>query len=208
MGRYTGPSCRLCRQVGEKLFLKAERCYTPKCAVDKRRKAPGAAKQQRRRLSDYGLRQREKQKLRYTFGLLEKQFAGYVREAQSQPGITGQYLFQLLERRLDNVVFRLGFGENRHQARQFISHGHIWCNGHKVDIPSFIVKVGDAITWKPQSKEEEFVKARQQAGPRQQLPGWLSLDRGAMEAKVTALPKAEDLDLKMDPRLIVEFYSR
>src|SRR5262245_51415707 len=113
MGKYTGPSCRLCRQVGEKLFLKAERCYTPKCAIDKRRKSPGAGKQSRRRLSDYGLRQREKQKLRYSFGLLEKQFAGYVEEAQGQPGITGQYLFQLLERRLDNVVFRLGFAANR-----------------------------------------------------------------------------------------------
>lgn len=208
MGRYTGPVCRLCRQVGEKLFLKGARCYTPACAVDKRRRPPGAARQTRRRASEYGVRQREKQKLRYSFGLLERQFAGYVERAQGMPGITGQYLVQLLERRLDNVVFRLGFAESRNQARQFVTHGHVTVNGRKMDIPSAILKAGDVITWKDSEKQKEFVKARMTEGPRQAVPNWLSLDQPAMEGKVLGLPQPEDSDVKMDTRLIVEFYTR
>ena len=214
MGRYTGPVCRLCRQVGEKLFLKGARCYTPSCAFDKRRRAPGAQRQTgaqrptRRRLSEYGVRQREKQKLRYTFGLLERQFARNVAEAQRQPGITGQYLVQLLERRLDNVVFRLGFAESRNHARQLVGHGHVTVSGRKMDIPSFILKVGDVIGWKPSSKEKDFIKAKMAEGSRQQVPVWLSVDPGAMEGKVLALPQAGDTDITMDLRLIVEYYSR
>lgn len=208
MGRYTGPVCRLCRQVGEKLFLKGARCYTPACAVDKRRRPPGATRQTRRRASEYGVRQREKQKLRYSFGLLERQFAGYVERAQGMPGITGQYLVQLLERRLDNVVFRLGFAESRNQARQFVTHGLVTVNGRKMDIPSAILKAGDVITWKDSAKQKEFVKARMTEGPRQAVPNWLNLDQPAMEGKVLGLPQPEDSEVKMDTRLIVEFYTR
>lgn len=208
MGRYTGPVCRLCRQVGEKLFLKGARCYTPRCSFDKRRRAPGAGRQTRRRLSEYAVRLREKQKLRYTFGLMERQFDGNVKEAQRQPGITGQYLVQLLERRLDNVVFRLGFADSRSQARQFVRHGHVTVGGRKMDFPSFIVKVGDTVAWRPSSKQRDFVKARIADGPKQQVPAWLSLDPGAMEGKVLVLPQADDVDIKMDMRLIVEYYTR
>lgn len=208
MGRYTGPVCRLCRQVGEKLFLKGARCYTPSCAVEKRHRPPGATRQTRRRSSEYGVRQREKQKLRYSFGLLERQFQRYVERAQAMPGITGQYLVQLLERRLDNVVFRLGFAESRNHARQLVLHGHVSVNGRRLDIPSAILKVGDVVAWKESVKEKEFVKSRMAEGPRSAVPAWLSLDGGALEGKVLALPQAEDSDVKMDTRLVVEFYTR
>jgi small subunit ribosomal protein S4 len=198
----------LCRQVGEKLFLKGARCYTPDCAVDKRRRSPGTSRQSRRRLSEYGIRQREKQKLRYSYGLLETQFRGDVDQAQRQPGITGDHLLRLLERRLDNVVFRLGFAESRNQGRQFVRHGHVTVNGRKVDIPSFIVKTGDVVTWREQSKEKDFVKARIANGPRSQVPAWLSLDPATQQGKVVALPSPEDIDNKMDMRLIVEYYTR
>ncbi|MBM3946201.1 MAG: 30S ribosomal protein S4 [SAR202 cluster bacterium] len=208
MGRYTGPVCRLCRQVGEKLFLKGARCYTPACAVERRHRPPGTARQTRRRSSEYGVRQREKQKLRYSFGLLERQFNGYVERAQAMPGITGQYLVQLLERRLDNVVFRLGFAESRNNARQLVLHGHVTVNGRKLDIPSAILKAGDVVTWRESAKQKEFVKSRMAEGPRSAVPGWLSLDAAAMEGKVLSLPQAGDSDVKMDTRLIVEFYTR
>ncbi|MSQ11372.1 MAG: 30S ribosomal protein S4 [Dehalococcoidia bacterium] len=208
MGRYTGPVCRLCRQVGEKLFLKGARCYTPHCAIEKHRRAPGSQRPTRRRLSEFGIRQREKQKLRYTFGIMERQFARYVDMAEKQPGVTGQYLFQLLERRLDNVVFRLGFSDSRAQGRQLVLHGHMLVNGRKVDIPSFFVKAGDTVTWRPASKEKPFAKAKLAEGSKQTVPGWLSRDAAALEGKVLSLPRPEDSDIKMDARLIVEHYTR
>ena len=145
MGRYTGPVCRLCRQAGEKLFLKGDRCFTPRCAIERHRRPPGDKRQTRRRLSDYSTRLREKQKLRNSYGLLEHQFVMYVGKAQRQTGITGDYLIQIMERRLDNVAYRLNFGQSRNQARQLVTHGHITVNSKKVDIPSFIVKPGDVL---------------------------------------------------------------
>lgn len=209
MGRYTGPVCRLCRQAGEKLFLKGDRCFTPKCAIEKRRRPPGDKRRaSRRRLSDYGVRLRERQKARYAYGLREGQFAGYVEDAQKKPGITGQYLLQLLERRLDNVAFRLSFADSRSQGRQLVRHGHITVNGRKVDIPSFIVKPGDVVGWRESSQKKEMFKLRTEGLPRHPVPGWLSLDTATVTGKVLSLPEPTDLDVKLDTRLIVEFYSR
>ncbi|MBI2935429.1 MAG: 30S ribosomal protein S4 [Chloroflexi bacterium] len=208
MGRYTGPMCRLCRKAGEKLFLKGDRCFTPKCAIDRRRRSPGAQRFSRRRLSDYGVRLVEKQKLRNMYGLLEAQFARYVAKAQEEPGVTSLYLLQTLECRLDNVVFRLGFADSRNAARQTVLHGHILINGKRVDVPSYPVAPGDAVAWSGRSKEREFVKARMQNAPKRPLPTWLSLDAASVEGKVLSIPKAEEIEAKVDPRLIIEFYSR
>ena len=163
MARYNGPACRLCRRVGEKLFLKGERCYTPRCAVDKRRAAPGeqaanAGFARRRRMSEHGTQLREKQKARYVYGTLERQFSNYMDAATRATGVTGDRLMQLLERRLDNVVYRLAFGDSRNQSRQLINHGHFQVNGRKVDIPSFMVKPGDVVSWREQSRSNNYFK--------------------------------------------------
>jgi small subunit ribosomal protein S4 len=208
MGRYTGPVCRLCRQAGEKLYLKGERCYTPKCAVEKRRRAPGSQRPSRRRPSDYSVRLREKQKVRHAYGLREGQFVRYVTQAQKQPGITGQFLMQLLERRLDNVVYRLNFSDSRRQGRQLVTHGHVTINGKKVDIPSFIVRAGDEVGWRPSSEEREFVKVLKEAGPKRTVPRWLDLDSATLKGRVLSVPAHGDIDASVDTRLIVEFYSR
>ena len=210
MGRYCGPVCRLCRQVGEKLFLKGDRCYTPKCPVEKRRSSPGQVTRGmgRRRLSDYAVRLREKQKLRYSYGLMEQQMRRYMEAAQKQPGITGQYLLQLLERRLDNVMYRLNFAASRKQGRQLVLHGHIAVNWHKVDIPSFIVKPDDVVTWTEGSKEDEFVQSLVADGAKRPLTSWLNLDSKNLTGHVLSMPQPEDLDTKLNTRLIVEFYSR
>ena len=208
MGRYTGPVCRQCRQVGEKLFLKGERCYTPRCAIEKRRNTPGSQRPSRRRPSDYAVRLHEKQKLRYAYGLREHQFLRNVVQAQKRPGITGQYLLQLLERRLDNVVYRLNFSDSRAQARQMVLHGHCTVNGRKVDIPSFVVKPGDEISWKESSMQKDFVKEIKEGIPKRTIPRWLELDVDALKGRVASLPEEPDIDTKVDTRLIVEFYSR
>ena len=208
MGRYTGPVCRLCRQVGEKLFLKGERCYTPKCAWERRRRPPGQNPPMRRRYSDYGLRLREKQKAKYIYGLRERQFRRYVEKAQKQPGETGFHLLSLLERRLDNVVFRLGFAHSRRQARQIVRHGHITVNGRKVDIPSYTVKPGDVIGWKESSKDTALYRAMVEAPPTRPVPSWLEVDRNTMTGRVVNLPQPQDLDARLDTRLIIEFYAR
>lgn len=208
MGRYTGPVCRQCRQVGEKLFLKGDRCYTPKCAIEKRRNPPGAQRPSRRRPSDYAVRLHEKQKLRYAYGLREHQFLRNVVKAQKQPGITGQYLLQLLERRLDNVVYRLNFSDSRAQARQMVLHGHCTVNGRKVDIPSFVVKAGDEIGWKESSMQKDFVKEIKDGIPKRTIPRWLELDKEALKGRVSALPEEQDIETTVDTRLVVEFYSR
>ena len=208
MARYTGPVCRLCRRAGEKLFLKGERCYTPKCAVERRHRPPGEHVPRRRRVSDRGIQLREKQKARQTYGVLERQFRRYFQEARRRPGVTGQYLLQLLERRLDNVVFRLGFAESRSQARQWVRHGHFQVNGRKVNIPSYSVRPSDVVSWKQAATKKEFYEAAVEGLPRRPVPGWLGLDPSAMNGQVLNLPEAGDINTTIDTRLIVEHYSR
>jgi small subunit ribosomal protein S4 len=208
MGRYTGPVCRLCRRAGEKLFLKGERCFTAKCAIEKRRRAPGMHVSFRRRMSDRGVQLLEKQKVRHIYGVLERQIRKYMEEALARPGVTGQYFLQQLERRLDNVVFRLGFAESRKQARQLVLHGHITVNGRKMTLPSYRVKAGDAIGWKEATKAREFFKELVQGAPARTVPGWLSPDSAEMVGKVVRVPEANDLDTTIEIRLIVEYYSR
>lgn len=208
MGRYTGPSCRLCRQAGEKLFLKGERCSTPKCAIERRRRAPGDRRMRRRRPSDYALRLLEKQKLRNAYGLRERQFARYMKRAQKEPGITGQYLLQLLERRLDNVVHRLNYASSRNQARQLVAHGHFTVNGRKLDIPSAILRPNDVVAWKEQSKGRDFVQLLADRVPHGTVPAWLSLDPATGEGRVISLPDVTEIEGRVDTRMIVEFYSR
>ncbi|MBI4202862.1 MAG: 30S ribosomal protein S4 [Chloroflexi bacterium] len=209
MARYTGPVCRLCRRAGEKLFLKGERCLTPKCAIEKRRRAPGAGTQMnRRRLSDYGLQLKEKRKARVTYGVLERQFRRYYQVARKNPQATGLVLIQLLERRLDNVVYRMGFAESRNQSRQLVLHGHFTVNDRKVDVPSFSCKAGDVIAWKAGSQESDSVAALLQSVARRAVPAWLSQDAANFKGSIARIPAAKDMDINIDPRLIVEFYSK
>ena len=208
MARYTDAVCRLCRRAGVKLFLKGERCYTPRCAVEKRRKPPGMQPMRRRRISDWGTQLREKQKARQIYGVLEKQFRKYFSEAQRRPGMTGLYLLQILEERLDNVTYRLNFADSRNQARQLVSHGHIMVNGRKVNIPSFRVKVDDVILWKESSKETGIFAQMSQDIPRRPLPNWLNLDAEQMAGRVLSLPEPSEIDTGIDLRLVVEHYSR
>tara|TARA_B100000745_G_C20139239_1_gene390545 strand:+ start:302 stop:928 length:627 start_codon:yes stop_codon:yes gene_type:complete len=208
MARYTDAVCRLCRRAGEKLFLKGERCYTPKCGVEKRRKPPGSQPARRRRTSDWGTQLREKQKARQIYGVLERQFLKYYSEALRRPGITGSYLMQILEERLDNVAYRLNFADSRNQARQLVTHGHMRVNGKKVDIPSYRVKVNDVVTWKESSKELDIYNRMSQDIPRRPLPNWLALNAGNMEGTIISSPDMNEIDTGIDARLVVEFYSR
>ena len=210
MARYTGAVCRLCRRNGEKLFLKGSRCFTPKCAVDKRPKAPGQAggARRRRRFSDRALQLREKQKARYTYGTLERQFKKTFRLAERQTGITGENLLVLLERRLDNVVYRLGFADSRPQARQLVRHGHIMLNGHRANIPSALVKEGDTITWREGSKKTEYFKRLSQEIEAKTVLNWLSLDRATLTGQVLSLPTPDQVDARFDGKAVIEYYSR
>ena len=208
MARYTGPACRLCRRVGEKLFLKGERCYTPKCAVDRRRTLPGDRSMRRRRISDHGIQLREKQKARYMYGIMEAQFRRYVEKAFKQADSTGQNLIRQLETRLDNVAYRLGFADSRRQARQLVLHGHFTVGDRKTDIPSYAVRPGDVIEWKESRKDSEYVKLMSADLPKRPVPPWLELDVQNLKATVRRLPSDEELDTAIDTRLIVEFYSR
>ena len=209
MARYTGPVCRLCRRVGEKLFLKGERCLTPKCAIERRSNPPGEhGANRRRRVSEHGLQLREKNRARAVYGVLERQFRNYFDEASRKSGVTGVHLLQLLERRLDNAVFRLGFAESRAQARQTVRHRHITINGRRMDVPSYRVKVGDVIGWRERSKENELYKVLVADIHRKPLPSWLSLDADAVTGRVEALPDPDEIDLKIEHRMIVEFYAR
>ena len=208
MARYTGPACRLCRRVGEKLFLKGNRCFTPKCAFEKRRNPPGEVSRRRRRPSDYAVHLMEKQKAKYVYGVLESQFRKYMNEAFNTPGVTGVNLLRSLERRFDNVVFRLGFADCRRQARQLILHGHFQVNGRKTNIPSYAVKVGDIITWKESDKSTDFYAERTAGGTRSPIPAWLALDSAEMSGRIVSFPSDEELQTNIDSRLIVEFYSR
>lgn len=208
MARYTAAVCRLCRRSGEKLMLKGSRCFTPKCTMDRRGKPPGQQPSQRRRISDRGLQLREKQKARYTYGILEKQFSRLFTQAERQSGITGENLLVLLERRLDNVVYRLGFADSRAQARQLVRHGHIMLNGRKTDIPSCLVNEGDTISWKPEKTKTEYYKLLVQSIEGRSVLSWLSLDRQNLVGRVLSLPTPDDIDVKFDGKSIVEFYSR
>ena len=208
MARYTGPVCRLCRRSGEKLLLRGSRCFTPKCSVDKRPKPPGQQLGRRRKLSDRGLQLREKQKARYTYGILERQFRLFFVHAERQAGITGENLLVLLERRLDNVVYRLGFADSRSQARQLVRHGHIVLNGRKTDIPSCLVKEGDTISWRAESTKTEYYKQLVQSIEAKSVLSWLSLDKQTLVGQVLSLPTPDDIEATFDGKAIVEYYSR
>jgi small subunit ribosomal protein S4 len=209
MARYTGAVCRLCRRSGEKLLLKGARCFTPKCAVDKRPKPPGQGSgRRRRRFSDRALQLREKQKARYTYGTLERQFKKTFRLAEKQTGITGENLLVLLERRLDNVVYRLGFADSRPQARQLVRHGHILLNGHKTDIPSALVKEGDTISWREGSQKTEYYKQLAQDIESKTVLNWLSLDRQNLVGQIISLPTPDQIDARFDGKAVIEYYSR
>ena len=198
----------MCRRVGEKLFLKGERCFTPRCAIERRRTPPGNQSGRRRRVSDHGVQLREKQKARYIYGIMEGQFRRYMAQAFKRPGVTGQYLLELLERRLDNAVYRLGFAESRRQARQLVLHGHFTVNGRKTNIPSYMLRQGDVIAWKESHKQRDFFKALTEDIPKRPVPSWLDLDTNNMTGNVSSVPSEEDLESAIDTRLIVEFYSR
>ncbi len=208
MGRYLGPVCRLCRREGMKLFLKGEKCFTPKCPFERRSYAPGMHGQLRRKVSDYGIRLREKQRAKRIYGILERQFRKHFEDAERQHGATGENLLRILESRLDNVVFRLGFAESRAQARQLVRHGHFEVNGRKSDIPSYLVKPGDVISVRERSKQLEHFKMLAEALRRKQVPTWLSLDPQTMTGRVLALPRRDEIDAQINENLIVEFYSR
>ena len=208
MARYTGSVCRLCRREGCKLFLKGDRCYGPNCAVGKRPTPPGEHGQARqRKQSEYGMQLREKQKAKRAYGVLETQFHRYFESATREKGITGENLLVLLERRLDNVVYRCGFGSYRAQARQLVRHGHIRVNGKKVNIPSFLVNVGDVITIREKSAEAEHFKALRE-GSGKMVPKWITVDNENLKATVAAAPARDDIDLTIQEHLIVELYSR
>lgn len=208
MARYTGPVCRLCRREGAKLFLKGERCHSPKCSFTKRATPPGQHGSGRRgKMSEYGTQLREKQKVKRAYGVLESQFRKYFDMATKMKGKAGDNLLQLLERRLDNVVYRLGFGDSRAQARQIVLHGHIRVNGKKVDIPSYIVKEGDVISVAPKAASKEYFKYIREQGDNI-APQWLELDTAELKGKVVGLPDREDIDLTIEEHLIVELYSR
>ena len=208
MARYTDAVCRLCRREGQKLFLKGDRCYTDKCAITRRAYAPGQHGQGRSKVSEYGMQLREKQKARRYYGLLEGQFKGYFEMASKRKGKTGENLLSIIETRLDNVVYRLGFAMSRAEARQLVNHGHFTVNGKKVNIPSFLVKPGMTIALKETSRSLEKFKSVIEANAFRQPPKWLDYDRNAGAAKVVALPVREDIDLPIEEQLIVEFYSR
>ena len=208
MARYTGPVCRLCRRQGMKLFLKGERCFTPKCAVERRPTPPGDHGQRRRKISEYGEHLKEKQKVRAIYGVLERQFRKHFDEAKRRPGATGENLLKLLETRLDNVVYRLGFADNRNQARQLVTHGHIRVNGRRTDIPSALVRQGDVISVSPRSREREYFKIVAETLEKKSVPRWLELNAAEMSGRVLTPPSREDIETNVNEQLVVEFYSR
>ncbi len=208
MSKYTGPACRLCRREGEKLYLKGDKCYTDKCPVQRRSYAPGQHGQSRKKLSEYGLQLRMKQRLRRIYNINERQLKNYYTKAARKRGITGEILIQTLECRLDNIVFRLGIGASRAQARQLVMHGHIILNGHKVDIPSCQVKPGDTIAVRESSRNLDLIKLNVQEAAGRTLPGWLEFDAEKLEGTVKAIPAREEIDIPVEEYLIVEFYSR
>jgi small subunit ribosomal protein S4 len=208
MARYTEAVCKLCRREGDKLYLKGERCYTGKCSVSKRAYGPGQHGQARKKVSEYGIQLREKQKLRRFYGVLERQFSGYFTLADRKKGITGENLLQLLECRLDNVIYRLGWGVSRKEARQLVRHGHFLVNGKKVNIPSFLVKAGEEISIKEKSLGSVKVKQNLEDAASRSIPEWIDYNATTYTAKIKALPTREQIDVSVQEHLIVELYSR
>ncbi|MQG20895.1 MAG: 30S ribosomal protein S4 [SAR202 cluster bacterium] len=208
MARYTGPVCRQCRRAGQKLFIKGERCLTPKCAIERRRSTPGEQPTRRRRLSEWGTQLREKQKARQMYGVLEKQFRKHYDEAKRRTGLTGENLLQILESRLDNTVYRLGFADSRAQARQLVRHGHISVDGRKTNIPSYLVQPGQVLAWTERGQRSEYYSIVTQEIQKRTPASWVTLDPSAMQGKVVGLPERSEIDSRIDERLIVEFYSR
>ena len=208
MSRYTGSVCRLCRRETAKLFLKGDRCYSEKCAVERRNYPPGQHGQGRPRFSDYGVQLREKQKVKRMYGLQEKQFASTMNRASSMKGRAGENLLVLLERRLDNAVFRLGFATSRAEARQLVRHGHFQVNGRKATIPSMLVRPGNKITLREKSRQVTRIVGALEALEGKSVPQWLEIDKDAFEGTVKALPTREDITLPIEEQLIVELYSR
>jgi small subunit ribosomal protein S4 len=209
MARYIGPVCRLCRREGMKLFLKGERCYTEKCAIEKRNFPPGQhGKTRRQKLSGYGLQLREKQKVKRIYGVLEDQFRRYFESAERTRGITGEMLLQLLERRLDNVVYRLGLATSRPQARQLVRHGHFLVNGKKVDIPSYSVRQGDIVTVLERSRNNPTIEHAMEEVKGRGIPEWLLFDASSTSGRVVSMPTREQINLPVQEQLIVELYSK
>ena len=208
MARYTDEQCRICRREGQKLFLKGSRCYSDKCSISRRNYAPGQHGQKRAKLSEYGTQLREKQKTKSYYGVGEKQFRGYFEMASNKKGVTGENLLQILESRLDNVVYRLGFGASRAQARQLVNHGQFAVNGHKVDIPSYLVKAGDVITVRENKKDNGAIKANIEVNSARPVPAWLELNSENLSGKVIRLASREDVDIPVEEHLIVELYSK
>ena len=208
MARYKDAVCRLCRREGIKLYLKGDRCYSPKCAIDRRGYAPGQHGQMRRKLSEYGIQLREKQKARRIYGVLETQFKNYFEKAVRQKGVTGENLLRLLETRLDNVVYRLGFAVSRPQARQLVRYGHIEVNGKRVTIPSYQVRERDVISVREKSRSFTHFKEVMENGAVKAVPGWLSVNYETLTGEVMSLPNREDIDTPIQEHLIVELYSK
>jgi len=208
LARYTEARCRLCRREGTKLFLKGDRCFTDKCAFERRPFSPGVHGRVRKKLTDYAVQLREKQKVKRLYGLLEKQFKNYFKLANRQKGATGTNLLILLERRLDNVVYRLGLADSRIQARQLVRHGHFLVNGRKVNIPSFLVRENDVIEVKNKSKEKLVFKNALETMARKSIPAWLEVDEGNLKGIVKAMPTREDITFPINEQLIVELYSK
>ena len=208
MARYTGEACRICRREGQKLFLKGSRCYSDKCSVSRRNYAPGQHGQKKAKLSEYGTQLREKQKTKSFYGVGERQFRKYFEMASNKKGITGENLLQILESRLENVVYRLGYGSSRPQARQLVNHGHFDVNGKKVDIPSYLVKPGDVISVREIKKDTAIIKENVEVNAARPVPAWLEKDAENLSGKVIRLSAREDVDLTVEEHLIVELYSK
>ncbi len=212
MAKYRGPVCKLCRREGEKLFLKGQRCFTPKCAFERRSYPPGEhgkdSQFRRRRVSDYSRQLREKQKTRRVYGITERQFRRYYRTALQERGMTGENLLRLLERRLDNVVFRLGYAESRAQARTLVTHGHFNVNGRRTDIPSMLVREGDEIEVREGSRKRTYFKQLPELAESKTVPEWLERDISILFGKIVKMPERMDVDANLNEQLIIEFYSR
>ena len=208
MARYTGPACKLCRREGTKLFLKGDRCLSGKCAIDRRNTAPGQHGAAKKKLREYGMQLREKEKTKRYYGVLERQFVNYFEEADRVKGMTGENLICMLERRLDNVVYRMGMAASRTEARQLVLHGHFTLNGKKVNIPSLIVKAGDVISVKESSRASVKIKALAEELATKSAPKWLDVDKNGLSVKVATLPAREDVDFDFNEQLIVELYSK
>jgi len=208
LARYSGAQCRICRRESEKLFLKGDRCFTEKCSIERRQYPPGQHGQRRSKISDYGTQLREKQKVRKIYGVLEKQFRRYFHNVERKKGVTGEVLLQLLERRLDNMVYRMGFAPSRTSARQFVTHGHFLVNGKKVNIPSYMLQVGDIIEVKESIRDTELVKDSLSKIEQRGIPSWVEIDFQNFKGKLLQIPAREDIQLPAQEQLIVELYSK